>query len=73
MPAELEAILRVCLAKEPGARYASAAELRDDLGSAGAALKAAIERTLADSANHTRDLGGTSSTSAFGDALLSEL
>ena len=39
---------------------------RGDLATAGSGLRAALDRVLADPANHTADLGGSVSTDAFG-------
>ncbi|MBI4184228.1 MAG: isocitrate/isopropylmalate dehydrogenase family protein [Proteobacteria bacterium] len=42
---------------------------RDDLAAAAAAIRAAVEATLADPRNHTVDLGGKRGTRAFGEAV----
>jgi 3-isopropylmalate dehydrogenase len=41
-----------------------------DIGAAGARLETAILATLADSANHTPDLGGSATTTSFTDAVI---
>ena len=39
----------------------------------GAVLEAQVPQVLADPANHTADLGGSTSTTAFGDAVVAAL
>ncbi len=46
---------------------------RDDLMTAAGTLNDAIDRALADPANHTPDLGGKAETAAVGDAVAAEI
>jgi 3-isopropylmalate dehydrogenase len=59
----------------PIATFLSVAMMLDFLGQreAAAAVNVAIKEVAADKANHTRDLGGTASTSAVGDAVAAKL
>jgi 3-isopropylmalate dehydrogenase len=59
----------------PIATFLSVAMMLDFLGQreAAAAINVAIKEVVANKANHTRDLGGTASTSAVGDAVAAKL
>ena len=45
-------------------------DAKADIGAAGARLETAILATLADSTNHTPDLGGSATTTSFTDAVI---
>jgi len=59
----------------PIATFLSVAMMLDFLGQreAAAAINQACKEVVADKANHTRDLGGTASTSQVGDAVAAKV
>ena len=59
----------------PIATFLSVAMMLDFLGQAEAAkaINLACKEVVTDPANHTRDLGGTASTTAVGDAVVEKL